>query len=145
LSTEIWDPVGLAIRMFTHSQWSHCGFAELREDGTWITLSAMLLGGVKYRPLPVSHLFLTAPNITDAYTWARTQIGKPYDYGMISGMIMNRDWHRSNRWYCSELVAAAFDQVGSPLFNPTFSVNWVTPRDILLSPSVQVIEEGVSA
>ena len=139
LSTEGWDPVSMAIRVVTHSKWSHVGFVDMGEDGSQRTVSAMLNGGVKVRSLPREYLLLTAPAVELAYKYAEGQLGKPYDWFMITGMIFNRDWHRADRWYCSELVAASFAAVGSPLFNSEFSANWITPRDILLSPCISKV------
>lgn len=52
-----------------------------------------------------------------AIQFARDQIGKPYDFGgVIAIPFHQRDWHDPNRWFCFELVAAAFEAGGTPLF-----------------------------
>lgn len=38
-----------------------------------------------------------------------------------------------NHRFCSELIAAAFEVVGSPLLNPSANVWRITPRDLRLS------------
>jgi hypothetical protein len=71
----------------------------------------------------------SAPAITEALRWALTQAGKPYDFSAICGIAFERDWHDSRRWFCSELIAAAFEVVGSPLLNPSANLWRITPRD----------------
>lgn len=77
----------------------------------------------------------TAANIEHAYEWALTQVGKGYDYSAIAGIALDRNWRDLSRWFCSELVAMAFEQVGSPILStrPSASVWRITPRDLLLS------------
>jgi uncharacterized protein YycO len=63
----------------------------------------------------------SAPAITEARQWALTRAGKPYDISAICGIA------------CSELIAAAFEVVGSPLLlNPLANVWRITPPDLLL-------------
>jgi hypothetical protein len=140
LSTETYDPISLMIRVVTHSKWSHIGFAEQMDDGSWRTLSAMFDGGVKYRAMPKQFILMTAPGVEEAYQEAKTQLGKPYDWRSILGIVMNRDWREVDSWYCAEIVAWAFEQVMQPLFNTSFGVNWITPRDFFLSPYVSEVK-----
>jgi uncharacterized protein YycO len=78
-------------------------------------------------------LRFAAPAIDQAFAWALTQAGKPSDFSAICGIALDRNWRDSHRWFCSELIAAAFEAVGSPLFNPSANVWRITPRDLLLS------------
>lgn len=68
------------------------------------------------------------------------QIGKPYDWTAIRGMAFHRDWHDDRSWFCSELVAAAFESAGLPLLR-TNHLNRVSPRDLLLSPYLSLSHE----
>jgi len=140
LSTERWSPLSALIRFNTRCEYSHVGF----KDGDWY-FSAQLNGGVRYRSRfcvgpakekMTSELLLTAPGIEEAYQWAKTQASKPYDWGAILGLATDRNWRNDDRWFCSELIAKSFEQVGHPLLNPAI-VSWrITPRDILLSEHV---------
>jgi hypothetical protein len=67
---------------------------------------------------------------------AMTQIGKPYDWTAILGIVAHRDWREDDSWICSELVAWAFETAGSPLLNAKH-LNRITPRDLLLSPMLR--------
>jgi len=51
-----------------------------------------------------------------ALAWGRSQIGKRYDLLALVGVAVHRDWHRDDRWFCSEFMAAMFEKGGSPLF-----------------------------
>lgn len=84
------------------------------EDGTY--LSAQVKGGVRVRKPPEEQfdkrLLCIAPlkQLRDAYSWALTQIGKPYDWKAILGIAGGYDdWHDGQDYFCSELVAAAFE------------------------------------
>lgn len=37
--------------------------------------------------------------------YAKTKLGKPYDYTGILGLGVNRDWQENDMWFCSEDVA----------------------------------------
>jgi uncharacterized protein YycO len=56
------------------------------------------------------------------------QRGKPYDYMGIVGFLFNRTWQEDDKWFCSELIAAAIEYSGLPLFNKR--VSRITPRDL---------------
>lgn len=136
LSTETYDPVSAIIRWNTRCPWSHTGF--LREDGA--TFSAMIAGGVKWRP-PFKHaigITLEAPGTDEAFAWALTQEGKKYDWRAICGIAVDREWGNRDRWFCSELVAAAFNSIGQPLLNVDAPVLRITPRDLTLSTLVSL-------
>lgn len=97
----------------------------------------MLKGGVQWRTQKFTKLMLfTAPKMDDAFQWALTQEGKPYDWSAITGLALNRDWRREGSYFCSELVVLAFEKIGTPLLNPGMAVFKVTPRDLLLSPYI---------
>jgi uncharacterized protein YycO len=134
--TEKWNPVSAAIRFSTRSWASHAEFVDTDRQ---ITLGARSMGGVKLRPCEKDHYSrreqFTASGMTEAYLWARTQIGKPYDFSAITGIALDRDMHDESKWFCSELVAVAFETIGHPLLStrPSASVWRITPRDLLLS------------
>ncbi|HXN99568.1 MAG TPA: hypothetical protein VN881_10875 [Candidatus Acidoferrales bacterium] len=139
LVTQPWDPVSAAIRFTTRSWSSHAEFVDVAA-GT--TLGSRSFGGVKVRPCANDHYSkveqFTAAYIEQAYEWALTQVGKAYDYSAIAGIALDRNWRDGSRWFCSELVAMAFEQVGSPILStrPSVSVWRITPRDLLLSRSL---------
>ena len=145
LSTENWSPASILIRYGTRCSWSHAGFFNSEQN---CYLSAQVKGGVAVRSTEGSKLtekfskrmFCTAPGIDEAYAWAVTQIGKPYDWRAILGIAGgNDDWHCGEDYFCSELVASAFEEIGKPLLNPDTVVWRVTPRDLLLSPNLKII------
>jgi uncharacterized protein YycO len=122
------------ITWFEWSPYSHVDF--VLPDGT--LLGARLDGGVQIRPAGYANftrterLAVKAPNaVLDA---AKSQIGKPYDTAAIVAFgIHQRSWTDEASWFCSELVAWAFQQGGKPLLR-TSHLNRITPADLLLSP-----------
>ena len=96
-------------------------------------------GGVQIRPYAIDHYSrveeFTGPNIIHAYRWALTQVGKPYDFSAIAGIAIDRDWHDDSKWFCSELLAVAFEKAFSPILStrPSAQAWRITPRDLLLS------------
>lgn len=61
------------------------------------------------------------------------QIGKPYDFGAILGVLAHHDWRNLHAWYCSEFGFAPSVLVGRPFLNETH-IDRVTPGMLLLSP-----------
>jgi uncharacterized protein YycO len=151
LSTQTWAVDSALIRWHTCCEFSHVGFCD--GDGQLERyFSAQLRGGVRWRSAIGAGvaresygqiLRVTAPGIDDAFTWALTQNLKKYDYSAIFGLALNRDWRNGEAWYCAELVAAAFEKTGHALFNPQIALWRITPRDILLSPYVQLEGKGI--
>ena len=63
----------------------------------------------------------------------KSQEGKPYDWAGVIGLGLHRNWEDDDKWFCSELMAWAFKQAGTPLLNADDAFR-ITPRDLLLSP-----------
>jgi len=74
------------------------------------------------------------------YRAIESQVGKPYDWLGIFGYALRKDWETHNAWFCSELVAWAFNQADFPLINAKKSR--VTPRDLTLSPFISEYHNG---
>jgi hypothetical protein len=124
-------PASWLIRWFTWSPFSHVDL--VLPDGR--LLGARGSGGVAIRdPEPfykVARFQVDAPDrVLDL---AAEQIGKPYDWAAILGIAARGDWQDQGRWFCSELVAWAFQQAGRPLLRANH-FHRITPRDLLLSP-----------
>lgn len=138
------SPISWGIRMFTWSDFSHVelvlpeGYLGADEDG------------VKIRPFNyckpsrcvIGTVGCSADVSQKVIEFAKSQIGKPYDYTSIIGFIMHRDWRERDSWFCSELVAASFEEGDYPLLD-TEHMNRITPQDLLLSPLITLQEESV--
>ncbi len=74
--------------------------------------------------------------------WLKRQIGKKYDWKAIINMgKFEHDVMSPNKWFCSELVFAAFFQIGYDLLRLPYSErDRITPRDIGLSCRITQIE-----
>lgn len=134
--------VSQAIRAVTYSDYSHVDFV-LPGEGY---LGAHSDGGVLIRPFGYCKpakvmnavVKVSEPVADSVIRFARAQIGKPYDHGAIFGLLARRNWQDSEKWFCSELVAAAFLHAGHPILN-TMHLERVTPRDVSISPLLHVL------
>lgn len=127
-------PFAWLIRKATWSRFSHVDL--VLPDGRLIGARGM--GGVAVRNPDkysrVARYRVDAPD--DVLRAACSQIGKPYDWGAIFGFIFRRNWQDKQRWFCSELIAWAFEEAGHPLINGRDFYK-VSPRDLLLSPYLE--------
>jgi uncharacterized protein YycO len=103
----------LLIRFVTWGRWSH---VSIIEDGANVIDSTFLHGGVRRRPLldvvaASSHfevVDLALPDEAAAIAWARSQIGKPYDWSAVLGILFRvGSWSDPSRWFCSEFAESA--------------------------------------
>jgi hypothetical protein len=68
------------------------------------------------------------------YELAHAQLGKPYDWFTIAGIVLHQDWKERDAWICSVMQLWLSDKINFPLLNTNTPVNRITPRDLLLSP-----------
>ena len=123
----------LLLRTFQWSAWSHVAIVDGDE-----VIEATAWHGVSVRSLSdlladsSHHEFIDVPsaNPKAVIAAARSQIGKPYDWFGVVGFVFRRKWENSSRWFCSKLVAGAFDLAGEPLFR--VKVWRITPRDLYI-------------
>jgi uncharacterized protein YycO len=126
---------GAIIRWATWSWAAHVGFKL--PDGR--VLDATPQFGVSIRAATdegsARYYLPHAPQdlVRNAVAYASQQVGKPYDWTAIIGRAVRRDWHKPDRWFCSELIEAAMYEAGCELLNDDNHVNRITPRDLLLS------------
>lgn len=130
-------PVSLLIRAFTWSQWSHVEIidgqdligAEMMKGVTVTRLSHRL--EISSRAAVVEVPCANPQAVIDAI---RSQLGKKYDFlGLLGLVTRQRNWQQATDWFCSELVAWAFDAGGAPLFRAD-SAYRITPQHIWLLP-----------
>lgn len=119
------------IRWMTGSRWSHCALVlgELAVEATW----------PRVRKVPVQQIIdehdesimidIPCKDNASAFYKALQQVGKPYDLTALIGWLSGRDWQEPDSWFCSELVAWAFEQGGSPLFRDGV-LSRVTPQNL---------------
>ena len=124
-------PGSWLIQKATWSPFSHVDF--VLNNGK--LLGARGVGGVQIRQAQhfdtVARFNIDAPETV--LDLAKSQIGKPYDWAAIMGMVARHDWQDKNAWFCSELIAWCFQQAGFPLLRSQ-QLQRITPRDLLLSP-----------
>lgn len=126
-----------AIRYLTYSDFSHVDLVLPRGS----LLGARMDGGVAirkpdYGAFTSKARFACHPGAAverKVYEFAHSQVGKPYDHLGICNLFLQRNWKEEDSWFCSELIAAAFEHAEYPLLNVPNS-DRVTPRDLTLSP-----------
>ena len=124
------------IRKLTWSWASHVDFV-LDDKTLFGALAVENGGGVQFHELHkldyytrVERYTIEAPDaVLDI---AFSQDKKKYDWkGVFGFLFKKRKWQEDDRWFCSELVAYAFQEAGMPLIRD-YSYR-ITPRDLLLS------------
>lgn len=121
------------LRVALWSSWSHCALI----DGIDV-IEATAFNGVRRRPL--AKLLWESSEFTivriptqdpDAVLRAAaSQIGRRYDWLGLLGIGLRRKWQSDSAWFCSELIAWAFEAAGQPLVRLRA---WrITPRDLYL-------------
>ena len=76
---------------------------------------------------------LDADNPLGVINALRSQLGKPYDISAVTGLALRRNWQEDDAWFCSELLAWAWEKSGQPLFHQD-SRHRVTPQNIWMLP-----------
>lgn len=136
-TTTRW-PASWLIRAGTWSTWSHVALV----DGDQV-IESVMGHGVRRVPLYSAirrssrHALVSLPARNPALIIAAAaeQIGKPYDYTAIFGLGLHRDWQEDDAWFCSELVAWAFQLAGEPLFRAE-CLRRVTPQHLYMLPAL---------
>lgn len=137
------DLSSLAIRFFTYGFWATHAEAIL-PDGRMVGAH---FEGVVVKPPGwddgcfsrelVLELDVKPATADRFHRFMLDQVGKPYDFSAVLSFVARRNWHSPDRWFCSELVAAALMKCGylRPL---AVEANRISPRDLLLILSGKV-------
>lgn len=124
-------PGAAIIRWLTGSQWSHCALVQgdIAVEATWPRVRSVPVEEIMRKH--TKNLVIDIPCKDDALAFyaALGQVGKPYDLTALIGWLSGRNWQETDSWFCSELVAYAFEQAGSPLFRDG-TMSRVTPQNL---------------
>jgi len=144
--------VSRLIRLQTRGEYSHVGV--LTEEGH--VIEAWHLGGVRfnahigmvhtpYTPVDIYRVpGLTRGQNSEILMWLKQQCGKGYDYRSVARFISRRAQapEDRDRWFCSELVMAAFNHADFPLLS---CPDWkVSPEILSWSPRLQIEKSTVT-
>lgn len=118
-----WNPGSYLIRWglpksrFKVAPMSHC----LIVDGDYLIEANMEHGvrrvlaadGLKSLTI-VAEVEYNVPDLAAGIEYARSQVGKPYDFKGAFGLALapDRDWTAEDKWFCFELAAAALAKAG---------------------------------
>lgn len=125
------------IRFFTWSKFSHIDYVF--DNGS--CYSAMP-NGVSFNDNDCYELIeyyeLEVVNKIELEKFLYSQSGKPYDWKAIFGFIFRKNWSSDDKWFCSELIAAAVEVGGIKLFKNT-TMDRITPRDLYTNPLLKKV------
>ena len=141
-------PFSYAIRLVDMGTWSHAAAI----DGDMIIESAFSRGGVKEDTLENLKKRSTAWCIVripvkdrqKAIDAIRSQIGKPYDFTAIIGiLIIDRNYQEDDSWFCIELIVYGLHKGGTDYFNPDMQAV-ITPKMLFSINHVYVTDHKQS-
>ena len=128
------------IRFRTWSCYSHVSWLD---DSTGEVYEAWI-GGVRrapninygHKPGTLISMFdvkLTQAQSKKLLQFFNEQVGRGYDYLGILGFAFRGEFQNQNKWFCSELIAGGFKEIGKPLLERI--PNWkVYPGMLAYSP-----------
>ncbi len=138
-STKKYHPFAKAIRWRHNSRWSHVDIVMPNRQMVF----GAVFPRVSRRPLAdvmaaaTSYEFAYVDGLTPAqeaafWRFALEQEGKWYDLRGVAGLGLDvRNWQAEDAWFCSELVAAAFQKAGAPLVRK--AARLVPPEGLYMS------------
>lgn len=125
-------PGAVIIRWLTGSDWSHCALVSdsgYAVEARWPRVRSVLVEEIMRTHSKNLVVDIPCEDPDAAYHAALEQVGKRYDLTALFGWLSGRDWQEEDSWFCSELVAWAFEKGGSPLFRDGV-LHRVTPQNL---------------
>lgn len=123
------------IRFVTWSEYSH---VDIVIDDHYLIGSVagdgVVINSINYRLDKASKavvMNLPVKSIDDAVSYAKSQIGKGYDWWGVIGIGLKRDWQDDDKWSCAEFVAAVAKHSGQKPFDSKF-YHRITPQHLLM-------------
>lgn len=131
----------IVVRIFTLSQFSHVDYvSNLKDDnGNNMVLGSIPESGLNYRVQNDNSVYKLYRHVTKDKAEKRhflnfmeSKKGTAYDWLSVIGFaIPSRDWNNTKKWFCSEIIASAFNIIGHNLGE---GANRVSPVDLLRYP-----------
>lgn len=125
-------PFSLVIKAVTQSEWHHVGISD---GGT--VYEARVIGGVvktdieSFKSRGKWFEVEIECDESKCIHFLEAQVGKPYDFSGAFALPFRASWENTNKWYCSELAAAAFAYSGARIVRS--GLRGVSPRDLWVS------------
>ena len=81
-----------------------------------------------------------------AYRAGQKFLGYGYNLKAIFAMVLANDWESKGKMFCSEFIVRSAEEAGIKLVNDrVIAERKITPRDILLSTSVEVVNGKIDS
>jgi len=123
-----WNPVSWLIRWalpVSRFKWARASHSMIL-DGDYV-IHATMLHGVVRQPLAevervqkvIARRQYDVPDLEAGLAWARSQVGKHYDFKGAFGVSLtpDRQWLEDDKWFCHELSAAFLHVCGRQVFD----------------------------
>lgn len=132
-----YKPGSLAISAYTACKWSHVGIYDMKTQT--VIESTFAHNGVQEcsidefmsRAVETKIIGVKVVSRAAVLAAARSQIGKPYDWTALIGIVLkDRNWAEDDMWFCFEVAAWALSKGGSPYFKP-HELRFITGNDLL--------------
>jgi uncharacterized protein YycO len=133
LSISSHGPAAYFIKLFTFSKWNH---SAIYFEDMGIVIDSTFKTGVRtmgiesylqrYPDYDIS--YIEVPDLQAAKDFAFAQVGKPYDWTAIFGLVFRNSWEEPDSWFCSELAEAIIKAGGLQRFRDYLSK--LVPKEI---------------
>jgi len=134
----------IIVRVLTLSQFSHVDYVSNLRDpdsGNNMVLGAIPDTGLSYRHQNNNSYYelykyksVCLKEKQMFVSYIETKVGSKYDWLAIFGFALpKRNWNDNKKWFCSEIIAAAFNHIGNSLGE---GARRVSPVDLLRYPKL---------
>jgi len=152
------SPISGVIRSITHSKLSHVqiitrvdtnrkpfqtsGIEVISADSPFVICRDVYPEEwIKYAILSLKlRFFLWPEELKNVLDFCFSAIGKGYDYFGLSDFLIDKDVQNENKWFCSELVFAAYLKAPREL-QERIDHAFVSPELLYISPLLEIKEE----
>jgi uncharacterized protein YycO len=128
--------ISWSIRWFTRSQYSHAAIqvqsGQIFE--AWQGAGVRVTTLRSWKDVDVFEVDVTLEQRQKIHEFLEGELGCGYDYWGIWGFVSRQPRRSNKKWFCSELVAAAFEEAGISLLGNNTPSWAVSPAMLATSP-----------
>ena len=127
--------ISRAIRIQTRSKYSHAAIwmPSGRIVESWQSVGVRQKKLTNFDTIDCFDVDITKDQWVDVINFCRSHLGDKYDYRSVFRFLTRVKTRKDDKWFCSELVFAAFEHIGVNLLERV-SASQVSPAMLSLSP-----------
>ena len=134
--------ISKAIRLWTHSEWSHCAVCiadGVIAEATWPKVQITgIYDSHKIDFIILRHQVpLCDADIIKLNCFCHSKLGKSYDWRGLLSFVVGFNVHNKSWYFCSEFVKEACEAANRPLIRK--KPHWSTPEDIYSSLLLEIV------